>query len=230
MHRLKAWVCLTVAALFFATGCTDTGETQAENNAPETPTETTPTEMPATTGVLNPNLGGEAELLALPHLNAALVQGILDQRPILSMTDLHAVVGEALSEEQAGELYAKLFIPINLNTASREEILLVPGVGDRMAHEFEEYRPYDAIEQFRREIGKYVDEEEVARLEQYVFVPVNLNTASDVVILAIPGVGDRMLHEFKEYRPYQNIEQFRREIGKYVDDDELARLERYVTL
>jgi hypothetical protein len=39
-----------------------------------------------------------------------------------------------------------------------------------------------------------------------------------------------MLHEFKEYRPYKSIEQFRREIGKYVDKTELARLERYVTL
>jgi len=37
-----------------------------------------------------------------------------------------------------------------------------------------------------------------------------------------------MLHEFKEYRPYKNIEQFCREIGKYVDDNELARLERFV--
>ena len=39
-----------------------------------------------------------------------------------------------------------------------------------------------------------------------------------------------MLHEFKEYRPYGNIEQFRREIGKYVDEDEVARLERYVVI
>jgi len=33
-----------------------------------------------------------------------------------------------------------------------------------------------------------------------------------------------------EYRPYTSIEQFRREIGKYVDKDELARLERYVAV
>ncbi len=99
-----------------------------------------------------------------------------------------------------------------------------------MRHEFEEYRPYVALAQFRREIGKYVDEEEVARLEQYVFVPINLNTASDEAILSIPGVGNRMLREFKEYRPYDSIERFRREIGKYVSDEEVARLERYVTL
>jgi hypothetical protein len=39
-----------------------------------------------------------------------------------------------------------------------------------------------------------------------------------------------MLHEFEEYRPYQSIEKFRREIGKYVKPDEVARLERYVTI
>jgi DNA uptake protein ComE-like DNA-binding protein len=65
-------------------------------------------------------------------------------------------------------------------------------------------------------------------MEQFVFVPIDLNTASDEDIMSIPGLGNRMLHEFKEYRPYVNIAQFRREIGKYVDDDEVARLERYV--
>jgi len=39
-----------------------------------------------------------------------------------------------------------------------------------MKHEFEEYRPYNSMEQFRREIGKYVDDDEVARLERYVFI------------------------------------------------------------
>jgi DNA uptake protein ComE-like DNA-binding protein len=123
-----------------------------------------------------------------------------------------------------------MFIHLNLNTASKEEILLIPGVGNRMLHEFEEYRPYKALAQFHREIDKYVDDKELARLEQYVFVPINLNTASDADILTIPGIGQRMLHEFKEYRPYKTMDQFRREIGKYVDKKEVARLERYVTL
>jgi DNA uptake protein ComE-like DNA-binding protein len=182
------------------------------------------------TGVLNPNLASEKELMALPHLNAKLVKLIVDKRPLLRISELHALLSDSLKSEQLAALYAKLFVPINLNTATREEILLVPGVGKRMAHEFEEYRPYRAMAQFRREIGKYVDAKEVARLEQYVFVPVNLNTASDEDILSIPGVGKRLLHEFKEYRPYKNIEQFRREIGKYVDKKEVARLESYVTL
>jgi DNA uptake protein ComE-like DNA-binding protein len=135
-----------------------------------------------------------------------------------------------LTAEQLKEVYGKTFVHLNLNTAPAEEILMIPNLGKRMLHEFQEYRPYENMARFRREMGKYVDDKEVARLEQYVFVPINLNTASDADILTIPGVGKRMLHEFKEYRPYDNIEKFRREIGKYVDKNEVARLERYVTL
>lgn len=180
--------------------------------------------------LVNPDLANEKELLALPHMNAAMVKSILEQRPFLRMADLNALLAKSLSKEQLAELYAKMFVQINLNTASQEEILMIPGVGNRMLREFREYRPYKTMAQFRKEIGKYVDVKEVARLEQYVFVPVSLNGASDEDILTIPGAGKRMLREFKEYRPYTTIEQFRKEIGKYVDKKEVARLERYVTL
>ena len=182
-------------------------------------------------GLVEPNVAGEKDLLAVPHLTPALVKGIMERRPFLSITDLNKYLTEqGLKPEQLTETYRKMFVHINLNTAPEPEILLIPGAGKRMAHEFDEYRPYKALAQFRREIGKYVDDTEVARLEQYVFIPINLNTASDQDILTIPGLGQRMLREFKEYRPYKSIEQFRREIGKYVDKKEVARLERYVTI
>ncbi len=201
-----------VVLFFLAISVCGTADAQVGNNA----------------GVLNPNIAGEGELGGVPHLTAALVSQIMDARPFLSAAALHERLSPALTDEQIAEVFPRLFVPINLNEASREEILLVPGVGNRMAHEFEEYRPYVALAVWRREMGKYVDDDEVARMEQFVFVPIDLNNASDEDILSIPGLGNRMLHEFKEYRPYVGIAQFRREIGKYVDDDELARLERYV--
>jgi DNA uptake protein ComE-like DNA-binding protein len=179
--------------------------------------------------VLDANTASDKELVGLPHMTPALAKAIIDRRPLASIKDLDAVL-KGLSPQQRRELYGRLFVAINLNTAPRDEILLIPGVGERIAHEFEEYRPYKMLGQFRKEIGKYVDQKEVARLEQYVFIPINLNTATDADILSIPGMGQRMLHEFKEYRPYKSMEQFRREIGKYVSKQEVARLERYVTI
>jgi DNA uptake protein ComE-like DNA-binding protein len=181
-------------------------------------------------GLLDPNRATREELLALPGLDAALADQIVAGRPWLDMTKLDAALAGKLNEQQREALYRRLWAPLNLNTASKEEILLIPGVGDRMLHEFEEYRPYPALARFHREIAKYVDDAELARLEQYVFVPIDLNSASDEDIMTIPGMGPRMLHEFKEYRPYRNMEQFRREIGKYVDEKEVARLQHYVTI
>ncbi|MEL7537051.1 MAG: helix-hairpin-helix domain-containing protein [Pseudomonadota bacterium] len=179
-------------------------------------------------GLLSPNLTSEDALASLPGLDAAKAETIVAGRPYVDATSFAAVV-ETLDVD-AEALYTRLFRPLNLNTASRDEIMLVPGMSRKMAHEFEEYRPYRSIEQFRREMSKYVDDAEVARLERYVFVPIDLNTASEAVIETIPGMSAKMVHEFEEYRPYTSLEQFRREMAKYVDADEVARLESYVEI
>jgi DNA uptake protein ComE-like DNA-binding protein len=121
--------------------------------------------------IVDANLVTEADLAKLPHMNAALAKGVVAKRPFKTVKDLDAALS-SLKKEERTELYAKLFVPINLNTATDEEILLIPGVGNRMLREFKEYRPYTALAQFHREIGKYVDNTELARLEQYVFVPI----------------------------------------------------------
>jgi DNA uptake protein ComE-like DNA-binding protein len=180
--------------------------------------------------IVDANVATEQQLSAIPQLTPALVKNILASRPFPSITELDALLGKTVSQEHRMAVYGRLFVHLNLNTATREQILLIPNAGPRMVREFQEYRPYKALAQFHREIGKYVDDTELARLEQYAFVPIDLNTASDADIQTIPGVGARMLREFKEYRPYKATEQFRREIGKYVDEKEVARLARYVTI
>lgn len=49
-------------------------------------------------------------------------------------------------------------------------------------------------------------------------------------ILSIPGAGQRMVREFKEYRPWKTKAQFEKEIGKYVGAAETQRLWRYVVI
>ncbi|MEM8893353.1 MAG: helix-hairpin-helix domain-containing protein [Bacteroidota bacterium] len=225
----------TMAFALFAVACQsnnkteETSEAEVETAAEETAeVEETAVEETAITAVLNANLATVEELSAIEGMTSESAQAVIDQRPFLTLNDLDEFLAGTLDDSQRKALYTSVFVPFNLNTTAEDDFKMIPGVGDRMAHEFEEYRPYQNLAQFRREIGKYVDETEVARYEQYVFVPVELNSASEEDILALPGVGSRMAHEFEEYRPYQNMEQFRREIGKYVDENELARLERFV--
>ena len=100
----------------------------------------------------------------------AVITAVIAARPYNNMVAFDKVLAASLSEKQRDSVYARVWRPIDLNTATGEEILLIPGVGPRMRHEFEEYRPYTSIEQFRREMGKYVDKAEVARLEKYVAI------------------------------------------------------------
>ena len=182
-------------------------------------------------GVVDVNTVGEQDLLKMPHMTPAIAKAVVARRPFDSITDLNSfLLGQKLTQEQANAFYAKAFVHINLNTATPEEILLVPGAGKRMVREFAEYRPWKAWAQFDKEISKYVGQPETDRLKQYVFIPVNLNTASDEDILSIPGAGQRMVREFKEYRPWKTTAQFEKEIGKYVDAKEVKRLWRYVVI
>jgi DNA uptake protein ComE-like DNA-binding protein len=119
---------------------------------------------------LDPNAVTRDQLLALPGMDSAAADAILRGREYENMLAVDGALASHLSETERDSLYTRLWKPIDLNRASADEILLIPGVGPRMRHEFEEYRPYNSIERFRREIGKYVDSAEVARLERYVTI------------------------------------------------------------
>ena len=121
-------------------------------------------------GLVDPNTATRDQLAGL-QLDSAAASALVAGRPYTDMLAVDSALSKAgMNETQRKAVYVKLFKPIDLNTAKAAEILLIPGVGPRMRHEFEEYRPYTSIEQFRREIGKYVDKNEVARLEQYVTI------------------------------------------------------------
>jgi DNA uptake protein ComE-like DNA-binding protein len=126
---------------------------------------------PVTAPLVNPNTATEAELARVPHVSAAIARAMVGSRPFASMTALDRfLVAQKLTRPQISEAYGRMFIPLDLNSASDADILLIPNMGNRMLHEFKEYRPYKAMAQFRREIGKYVSTEEVARYERYVII------------------------------------------------------------
>jgi hypothetical protein len=122
------------------------------------------------TKLTDPNSATREHVLSAPGMTEAAGEALLSGRPYDDMLEVDRVLAQHLNEQQRDSVYARLWRPLDLNTATGDEILLIPGVGARMRHEFEEYRPYTSIAQFRREIGKYVDDDEVARLEQYVTI------------------------------------------------------------
>jgi DNA uptake protein ComE-like DNA-binding protein len=98
---------------------------------------------------------------------------------------------------------------LNLNTVTGDQLLAtIPNFGNRMVREFAEYRPYVSIQQFRKEIGKYVDAAQVAEYEKYVYVPVNANEADEATLRQIPGVDAAAAAALVAARPYADNQAF----------------------
>lgn len=120
------------------------------------------------TSVMDANSVTAEQLAGMDGVSPEVAEAIIAGQPFASVTDLNAVLMDGGDEAMAGTLLETLFVPVNLNTATEEEIRLIPGMTDKMVREFFEYRPYEDMAEFEREIGKYVDEAEVARFQQYV--------------------------------------------------------------
>jgi DNA uptake protein ComE-like DNA-binding protein len=165
-----------VLPLVFAAACagndatTDTAAaTESAAGTAGAPTTAMDTSSNAA-AMVDPNAATQPQLVTA-GLDSAAAAAVVAGRPYTDMTAVDRVLaGRNMTPDQRRAVYAKVWKPINLNTASDQEILLIPGIGNRMLREFKEYRPYTSIEQFRREIGKYVDDAEVARLEKYVSI------------------------------------------------------------
>ena len=118
---------------------------------------------------------------------------------------------------------------LNLNTVTEAELMAtIPGFSARMVHEFLEYRPYVSIRQFRQEIGKYVDENQIAEYEKYVYVPVDVNDSDTETLKQIPGVDDAVAAKLIAGRPYSSGEAFLVALAALITDEQLAEAACYL--
>ena len=166
---------LSALALAAAIGCAgdadnaDTATAGADTAAmaPDTAGMATAPTTATADARLDPNTATRDELIAIQGMTPAAADALIAGRPHQDMRSVARALA-SLPEAVRDSAYTRVWKRLDLNTASVAEIELIPGVGPRMRHEFEEYRPFTSMALFRREIGKYVDSTVVARLESYV--------------------------------------------------------------
>lgn len=139
-----------------------------------------------------------------------------------------ANTSSATNTQPAGDAAAQA--KLNVNTASEDELMkTIPGMGKRMVHEFEEYRPYKSIQQFRKEIGKYVNAEQVAEYEKYIYVPISVKDADAATLQQIPGLDATEAQALVAARPFASNEAFLTKLAGSVSAAELAVAKTYLS-
>jgi DNA uptake protein ComE-like DNA-binding protein len=221
IKKFLALIFITIAV----TACGNTAATTApatDNTIVETSEATVEIASTAETVVEEPTTApAEATATPLPATPT-----VLTEEP----TEAAAEVVETATPEptiQPEEVLVNT--KLNLNEATGDDYLAaIPGFGNRMVREFLEYRPYISIQQFRREIGKYVDEAQVAEYEQYVYVPVNVDESDAETLQQIPGLDETIAAELMAARPYGSNEAFLTKLAEYVSAAQLAGAESYL--
>jgi len=118
---------------------------------------------------------------------------------------------------------------LNLNTVSGDELTAgIPNFPGRMIREFQEYRPYVSIQQFRREIGKYVGDAQVAEYEKYVYVPISYNSSDTETLQQIPGLDATEADTLISARPFATQDDFLSKLSEYISADELEIAKAYL--
>ena len=177
LYNIKTSLSL-IAILGLLTACG--GEKAPE--AAEPAAETAPVEEAAadaasaiesafpTGALVDPNSATEEELAGVAGMTEAAAAAIIAGRPFATPTEMDAAIGDALDDLGRKAVYANVFIKVGLNTGAEDDYKLIPSTlrPGHLAHEFEEYRPYESMEQFSREMSKYVSEEEVVYLTRFV--------------------------------------------------------------
>lgn len=125
-----------------------------------------------TAALIDPNTASADAIVAIAGIDAELAEKIIAGRPFATPTELHSILKDAVGEEELREIYSAMFVIVDLNKGANADYQLIPSTLSprHLAHEFEEYRPYESIEQFSREMSKYVSAEEVAFLRRYVTI------------------------------------------------------------
>src|SRR4051812_41338900 len=184
-------------------------------------------------GLVEPNIAADSQFQRL-KLSEHAVHLIGEAKPILSIVTLDSILNAAgVNAGQRKQLYKEMFVHVDLNRGTDAEFKLIPGMSDKTLAAIKAGRPWATFEAFDAAMAKSMKADEVANLEQYLFIPIELNTWTDPIMDSFAGIGvgtRRWKREFAEYRPWTSEAQFRREIGKYVraNPKEVDRLWRYV--
>ena len=183
-----------------------------------TTTTTTENDTPANSAVVEDTAAVDESAAEAPAAEAETVSE--DAAPTV----------EAAVEAVAAEPVVVENTKLNLNEASGDDFLnTIPGFGNRMVREFQEYRPYISILQFRREMGKYVDEATIAGYEEYVYVPVDVDESDAATLMQLPGVDETIADSLMAERPFGSNDAFLTTLATHVSPEQANAAAGYLT-
>lgn len=138
----------------------------------------------------------------------------------------------AIEEAKAATMNFSTDPLIDPNTATAEQLAAIEGLSEAGAQAVIDGRPFATPRELHAVISEGMSEEDLLSVYTAMFVKVNLNRGESEDFELVPSSMSpaKVAREFDEYRPYREESDFTREMSKYVSDEEVAFLMRYVII
>jgi DNA uptake protein ComE-like DNA-binding protein len=107
------------------------------------------------------------QLRLIPGITDTAPRDIMAKRPWKSLAQFNIDFAKAASPALADRWVQYLFIQMNANSASDQDLATIPGGGTKATAEIKAHRPYSSKQQFETEVGKGLGAPEAARISRF---------------------------------------------------------------
>lgn len=187
---------------------------------------------------INVNTAKADELQKVPGMDQALAQSIIQYRdtngPFQSVDDLTKVQG--ISDQKLESIQAYLTVEkINVNTATAEEMQIIPGMDQALAQSIIQYReangPFQSVDELTQVQG--IDDQKLQSMQDFVTAEkINLNTASAEELQIVPGIDQSLAQNIIEYRqangPFGSVDDLSQVSG--MTEDKINTVRDHITV
>ncbi|MFY9398124.1 MAG: ComEA family DNA-binding protein [Desulfomonilia bacterium] len=184
------------------------------------------------------NTATAEQLKNIPGMDESLAQSIVDYRqangPFSSVDGLSQVQG--MDQQKLDSVKGYLTADkINLNTATAEQLKVIPGLDETLAQSIVEYRqvngPFSSVDDLSQVQG--MDQQKLDSIREHVSTDkINLNTATAEHLLVIPGLDESLAQNIVEYRqtngPFSSVDDLSQVSG--ITEDKLIIIREHVSV
>lgn len=171
---------------------------------------------------LNINSASVYELRMLPGIGPKIAGAIVDGRPYTEVDELLRIRG--ISENKLAKIRDLLEIKVNINSATRDELGVLPGIEPKIAQAIIDGRPYKEVNELVKIKG--IDEDKLAKIQDLIDIRLNINSVTLDELGILPGIGPQIAQAIIDGRPYTEVDELLRIKG--IDEGKLAKIQDFV--